>query len=151
MVLPAIGTVVLLGAGGVAAAAAITGGGADRPAPQVQATATSLPSATSPSPSGTVTAPSPSPSPSATAPSRPHRPPPALAISTTGTVSWLEVTRPDGRLIFTGMLRHGRSVVVRSGPVHAVIGDAGAVRLARNGKVKEPAGRPHQVLVIDVR
>lgn len=149
MVLPAIGTVVLLGAGGVAAAAAITGGGGGGAAPRVSATPSTSVTAVTTSPSAS---PSSTPTPTATTPpARPHRPPPALAIRTTGAVSWLEVTRPGGRVIFSGMLRHGHAVVVRSGPAHAVIGDAGAVRLSRHGRVSEPAGRPHAVLVVDVR
>jgi hypothetical protein len=146
LVAPALGTIVLLGAGGVAAAAAITGGGGTGRTPDVVASTTTAPATVAPSP----TQPTAVPQPSATEPEH-RRPAAALAIRTTGAVSWVEVTRPGGRLVFSGLLRHGHAVVVRRGPAHAVIGDAGAVRLSRHGRVSEPAGRPHQVLVVDVR
>jgi hypothetical protein len=65
-------------------------------------------------------------------------------------VSWVEVTRPGGKVLYSGLLRHGREVVVRRGPASAVIGDAGAVRLSRHGHVTNPAGRPGEVRVVRV-
>jgi hypothetical protein len=80
----------------------------------------------------------PAPTPSTSVEPKPTRPAPALAIHVIGRVSWVEVTRAGGRVLYSGLLRHGREVVVRQGPATAVVGDAGAVRLSRHGRVAGP-------------
>jgi hypothetical protein len=146
LVAPALGSVLVLGAGGIAAAAAITGGNGPGVHPVQTPSATTPPAVTAtPVPTPTTAAPSPSAEPTR------ERPPAALVLHITGRVSWLEVTRPGGHLIFSGLLRHGREVIVRNGSAHVVIGDAGAVRLSRHGRVTSPAGGPGEVRILDVR
>jgi hypothetical protein len=146
LVAPALGSVLLLGAGGIAAAAAITGG--NGPGVRPVTTPTASPELTATSAPTTAT---PAPTPSTSVEPKPTRPAPALAIHVIGRVSWVEVTRAGGRVLYSGLLRHGREVVVRQGPATAVVGDAGAVRLSRHGRVADPAGRPGEVRVVSVR
>jgi hypothetical protein len=150
LVAPALGSVLLLGAGGIAAAAAITGGGGSGVQPLQRPTATTSPIVTTPPVPSTPSTSPPAASPTPSAVPTPDRPAPVLAVKVTGRVSWIEVTRPGGRVLYSGLLRHGRAVVVHRGAAHLVIGDAGAVRLSRGARVADPAGRPGEVRVIDV-
>ncbi len=151
--------------GGVGAAAAFTGGGSAT-APQVSAsatatpaiptsTATSIPStgagtgagsgsgtgAASPAASATET----STAPGGDQPARHRRASVALALSVPGKVSWVQVSRPGGRVVFQGMLRHGHRLTYRRGPLDVIVGDAGAVRVQRGRHVVSPFGRPGEV------
>lgn len=148
-VAPGLVAVALLGAGGVGAHAALThndstGPGvpvADRGPGPMQSTATvptPTPTSAAPSPTQTATAP-------AEVQTRP-RAPAALAMSITRGVSWIEVARPSGRVLVSGLVRDGRHLRFRHGPLRVVIGNAGAVRLVRHGHVHAPAGRSGQVL-----
>jgi len=64
-------------------------------------------------------------------------------------VSWIEVRRPTGRVLVSGIVRHGRHLTYAHGPLDVVIGNAGAVRLTRNGHTN-PAGKPGEVLRFQV-
>lgn len=150
---PGLVVVALLGAGGVGAHAALTNS-TNAPAPQPAATTQPLPvgtpstsPSTSPSPRPTATA---SASASAPAPSAMRqRPTPALQLVVTGSVSWIEVRRPNGHVLVSGMVRHGHRLTYRHGPLAVVIGNAGAVRVARNGHT-HVAGRPGEVVHLTV-
>jgi len=76
--------------------------------------------------------------------------PPAFVLTVTGRVSWVEVSRPGGRVLAGGLWRHGRHLVVRRGPLRVVIGDASAVRVVRHGHRMRP-GRPGAVRRLAVR
>jgi hypothetical protein len=148
-VAPALVAVTVLGAGGVGAHAALGGRssvGAPRPTIVITppSAATPLPAASTPLPSPQAVSPTASRQPTA------GRPAPALALTVVGRVSWVEVTRAHGRVVFSGLLRHGGHLAYRRGPLHLVIGNAGAVRLVRRGLVTEPAGRPRQVVRVSV-
>ncbi|MDQ1696703.1 MAG: hypothetical protein QOJ03_2056 [Frankiaceae bacterium] len=140
-VAPALVAVMVLGAGGVGAHAAFTGHPGGDPPGSVALTA---PTTAPASPPGAVTPAPPTATPPAGHPS--GRPAPLLAITVTGGVSWIQVAAPHGRLLFSGLLRHGRRLVYRHGTLHVVIGNAGAVRLDRHGRQTAPAGRAGQVL-----
>lgn len=146
-VAPALVSLAVLAAGGVGAYAALVGssdGSGTAAGPASRPTvADSTPAAPVSTPSAAVSTPTPAPSPASTAPARPQH---ALVIAVTGRVSWIEVTRTDGRVLYSGLLRHGHRLAYRNGGLHVVIGDAGAVRLVRHGRVTAPAGRPGQVL-----
>jgi hypothetical protein len=140
---PALVSVLVLGAGGITAYAALTartGDGSPRPAATPASPTAPGPVPTSPAP----TAQRPRPSPAT-------HPAPALALAVTGRVSWIEVTRSNGQVLFSGLLRHGRHLAYATGGLRLVIGDAGAVRLVRHGRVTAPAGRPGQVIRTFVR
>jgi hypothetical protein len=144
---PGLVAVALLGAGGVGAHAALSGSSSDATMPLV------LPASASPS-AGAVPTVSPtstsSPTPGATAsPQPPHRPSYALKMVITGSVSWIEVKRPSGHVLVSGMVRHGRHLTYRHGPLHVVIGNAGAVQLSRHGRTAR-AGKLGQVLRFSV-
>jgi hypothetical protein len=141
---PALVSLLVLGAGGITAYAALTARTSDGPARPAPIADAAGPTAPAPAPS--------LPTPTA------HRPPPttrqpepALALTITGRVSWIEVTRTNGRALFSGLLRHGRRLVYPTGGLRLVIGNAGAVRLVRHGRVTAPAGRPGQVVRTFVR
>lgn len=157
-VAPTLVVVALLGAGGVGARAALSGGGSESPAaptaarpvlPASAASATATVSPTSSPPPAAVASSAPASTP-APGP-RPAAHPAALAVTVTGRISWVEVTRPSGHVLVSGIIRHGRHLAFRHGPLHVVIGDAGAVRLVRHGHAHAPAGRPGQVLRFTVR
>jgi hypothetical protein len=76
--------------------------------------------------------------------------PPAFVLTVTGRVSWVEVSRPSGRVLAGGLWRHGRHIVVRRGPLRVVIGDASAVRIVRHGH-RIRRGRPGAVRRLAVR
>lgn len=152
---PTLATVAVLAAGGISAYAALNGGSAAGPAaapPSAVATTTSASATpiTSP-PSATPTPTDSRPRPAPVPRSSPRQPAPALQLVVTGQVSWVEVTRADGRVLFSGLLRHGHRLAYRSGPLHVVVGDAGAVRLDRHGRSRAPLGRPGQVVRLTVR
>jgi hypothetical protein len=67
----------------------------------------------------------------------------------TGSVSWIEVKRPSGRVLVSGMVRHGHHLTYTRGPLDVVIGNGGAVQLTRHGKTRK-AGRPGQVVTLRV-
>jgi hypothetical protein len=66
-------------------------------------------------------------------------------MAITGSVSWIEVKRPSGRVLVSGMVRHGHRLTYRHGPLDVVIGNAGAVQLTKHGHTAR-AGRPGQVV-----
>ena len=150
---PTLATLAVLADGGVSAYAALTGDSSPSP-PAAVPTALAT---TSSSPSPTAATPTPTPTHPANALGQPaarhHRPPPkppALALKVDGHVSWVEVTRPTGHVAFSGLLRHGHELTYRNGPLHVVVGDAGAVRLDRHGHRRSPLGKPGQVVVLNV-
>ena len=63
----------------------------------------------------------------------------------TGSVSWIEVKRPSGRVLVSGMVRHGRHLTYRRGPLDVVIGNAGAVTVTRGTHTRR-AGNPGEVV-----
>lgn len=159
-VMPALAAVVVLGAGGVGAAAAFGGDPAPAPMPRVAASlapptgpapAVTSPAAGSPAAdTATATAGTPSPDPphGTAAAARSSRPA-ALVIAVPGRVSWVQVLRGP-RVAFEGMLRHGHRLAYRHGPLAVTIGDAGAVRLVRDGHGHGRAGKPGEVLRLHV-
>lgn len=70
-------------------------------------------------------------------------------MAITGSVSWIEVKRPSGRVLVSGLVRHGRRLAYRHGPLSVVIGNAGAVTLTRHGHTSR-AGRPGEVVTLRV-
>jgi hypothetical protein len=75
----------------------------------------------------------------------------ALVVRTMRSVSWVQVRRPSGRVLFSGTLTRGHVLRYAHGPLEVTIGNAGAVRLVRHGKVTARAGRPGEVLRLRVR
>lgn len=148
---PTLATLAVLAAGGLSAYTALNGG--DSGTPAAGAPTTAAPVATS---TATATAPasaSPTPASTPTAvdhPTRGHVEPAAVRLVVTGHVSWVEVTRANGHVAFSGLLRHGHRLVYPTGPVRIVVGDAGAVRLDRHGHRHAPLGRPGQVVRLTV-
>jgi len=144
LVVPALVTVTVLGAGGVSAAAALSGGGEHAvPRPRL------VPGLVVPTPQPIA------PKPIATASAAPRSPRPApvahgLKLTAVGRVSWVQVVGPHHRVLFVGMLRHGRSLTFTQRPLAVTLGDAGAVRVDYNGKVYRHAGRPGQVRLFHV-
>ena len=67
----------------------------------------------------------------------------------TGSVSWIEVKRPSGRVLVSGMVRHGHHLTYAHGPLDVVIGNAGAVQLTRHGHTAR-AGKPGEVVRFSV-
>jgi hypothetical protein len=150
---PALAAVVILGVGGVGAVNAILDHGTDRPPSGGPTTAVLGERATSPAaPSVTPTTapatPSASPSAAPTHAAQPRRAAlPWFAVTVTGRVAWVSVTRPDGHVLAQGLMRHGRSVrFPHRRPLAVVIGDAGAVRLVLRHHAHSPAGHRGQVL-----
>jgi hypothetical protein len=111
-----------------------------------------LPASATPS-AGAVPAvsptPTPSPSPSATSTPRPRQPSYALRLAITGSVSWVEVRRPGGKVLVSALVRHGRLLTYRHGPLSVVIGNAAAVRVTQGGTTRK-AGRPGEVVTLRV-
>ena len=142
---PGLVAVALLGAGGVGAHAAFTSSGSSAPTGMPRSYQDTGSPAPSSSPVPTTV---PSASPSAAVPA-PHRPAAALRLSITGSVSWIEVRRPNGHVLASGMVRHGRHLTYRHGPLLVVIGNAGAVQITRHGATHR-AGRPGEVVQLTV-
>src|SRR4051794_7191288 len=87
--------VAVLGLGGVGAHAALSGGSSGSPPPAAQVTpAPTVPSQPVRTPSVAPTTPA-TPVPTSSPHAAPKHPA-ALALTVTGPVSWVEVTRPDG-------------------------------------------------------
>jgi hypothetical protein len=144
--------IALLGAGGVGAHAALSNSGSDAQMPAVlpgdaTPSAGAVPTV-SPTPPPSVS-PSVSPSPSATSTPAPHRPSYALRLEITGSVSWIEVRRPGGRVLVSGLVRHGRHLTYHHGPLSVVIGNAGAVQVTRHGATHR-AGKAGEVVKLSV-
>jgi len=144
---PGLVVVALLGAGGVGAHAALTNSDSDTRMPLI------LPNHASASP-GAVPALSPTPSASPTPSGAPtpvahHRPPVALKLSITGSVSWIEVRRPGGKVLASGLVRHGQKLTYHHGPLSVVIGNAAAVTVTRHG-TSHRAGKPGEVVKLTV-
>ena len=83
------------------------------------------------------------------APSPVHHPSYALKLSITGSVSWIEVRRPGGKVFVSGLVRHGKSLTYRHGPLSVVIGNAGAVTVTRSG-ASHRAGKSGEVVRLHV-
>jgi hypothetical protein len=148
---PTLATVAVLAAGGVSAYSALNGSGSAPNHPAIGSSPTPT-TTTPPVASPATTAPSAAPTPTAVdKPPRGHVEPAAVRLVVTGHVSWVEVTRPSGHVAFSGLLRHGHRLVYSTGPVHVVVGDAGAVRLDRHGHRHAPLGKPGQVVRFTVR
>lgn len=152
---PGLVAVALLGAGGVGAHAALSDSGSDSHGTLLPTTTMTLtPTATPTDAPGVAPSSAPSPAPSA-APSSSQAPSPApqrahhsavfLRLAVTGSVSWIDVRRPDGHVLVSGMVRHGHRLTYRHGPLEVVIGNAGAVLLTRHGHTTR-AGKPGEVL-----
>ena len=146
---PTLATVAVLAAGGLSAYTALHGSDAGTPTASAPTAAATSATASSAAPTA-ATSPSakPSPGPTSTADDQPNEvhAQPALRIVVTGRVSWVEVTRGNGHVVFSGLLRHGHRLVYGAGPLHVVVGDAGAVRVDRHGHPHAPLGRPGQVV-----
>jgi hypothetical protein len=74
----------------------------------------------------------------------------ALRLVITGSVSWVDVRRPSGRVLVSGIVRHGRRLTYSHGPLTVVIGNAGAVQVTRHGTTHK-AGTPGEVVRLTVR
>ena len=139
--------VALLGAGGVGTHAALSNSGSSAPTgmPKSYPDTGSLAPSASPVPTT-----SPRPTPSATAPTH-HAAAAALRLTITGSVSWIEVRRASGRVLVSGMVRHGHHLTYAHGPLDVVIGNAGAVQLSRDGHSPHRAGKLGEVVRFSVR
>ena len=149
--MPVVSAVGVLGIGGVSAAAALSGGGGNDaqpvPMPKVLPNLVVQPPRTpmaAPVPSASTP---PSPLPAKRAASVDPR---ALRLTIVGRVSWVQVVGPGGKVLFVGMLRHGRTLSFTQRPLTITLGDAGAVRVSRGRTVYPHAGRPGEVRVFHV-
>ena len=142
--------VALLGAGGVGAHAALSNSDSgSRSMPTTYPDNVSPSSDAVPGVSPTPT-PSVSPSPSAApAPAAAHHRAPALRLDVVHGISWIEVRRPGGRVLVSGIVRHGRHLSYAHGPLDVTIGNAGAVQVTRHGHTSR-AGKPGQVVKLRV-
>jgi hypothetical protein len=68
-----------------------------------------------------------------------------LKLAVSGSVSWIEVRRPGGKVLVSGLVRHGHHLTYSHGPLSVVIGNAGAVHVTRAGSTRK-AGRPGEVV-----
>lgn len=68
----------------------------------------------------------------------------------TGSVSWIEVKRPSGQVLVSGLVRHGHHLTYGHGPLDVVIGNAGAVQLSRQGHHPHRAGKLGEVVTLHV-
>jgi hypothetical protein len=148
-VAPGVVVIALLGAGGVGAHAALSN--SDSGAPSMP---TTYPENVSPSIGavpGVSPTPTPSPSPSAaaSAPAAAHHRVVALRLDVGPGISWIEVRRPGGRVLVSGIVRHGRHLSYAHGPLDVTIGNAGAVRITRHGDTRR-AGKPGAVVHLRV-
>lgn len=139
--LPSLAVAAVLGIGGVGAGAALGGGGHhSTPLPR---TVPTLVVTSSPTPTPAVSTPA-APAPAAAVQ-------PDFAVTVVGRVSWVGVVGPHGRVLYAGLLRHGRTLTYRQRPLTVTLGDAGAVRLVLRHRTHAHAGRPGQVLRFTVR
>jgi hypothetical protein len=142
-VAPAVVSVVVLAAGSVTAYAALYGtGGSDSPQPVPAVTRLTVVPTVSPTPTPTR---------ATAAPTQRERPAPALALRISGPVSWVQVNRPDGHVLVSGLVHHGRTLVWRHGPLVVTVGNAGAVRADRHGHGYRTLGAPGQIARFTVR
>jgi hypothetical protein len=141
-VLPSLAVAAVLGIGGVGAGAALGGGGHhSTPLPR---TVPTLSVRSSPTPTPVVSTP-------AAAPARAAAAQPDFAVTVVGRVSWVSVVGPHARVLYAGLLRHGRTLTYPQRPLTVTLGDAGAVRLVLHHRTQTHAGRPGQVLRFTVR
>lgn len=142
---PGLVAVALLGAGGVGAHAAFSNSSSDANV-AVPPPVTEIVSPTpTPTPAASSAAPSATPKPVA----HHQQPPAALRLAITGSVSWVDVRRPNGHVLVSGLLRHGRHLTYRHGPLVVVIGNAAAVQVTRHGSTHR-AGGPGEVVTLRV-
>ena len=147
IVLPSLAVAAVLGIGGVSAGAVLGGGDGRHPSGALGRSAPTLRVTPSPAPSASAT-------PTATQSAVPARPAPALpdfALTVVGRVSWVSVVGPRGRVLYAGLLRHGRTLSYRQRPLAVTLGDAGAVRLVLHHRVHARAGRQGAVLRFSYR
>jgi hypothetical protein len=139
--------VALLGAGGVGAHAALSN--SDNGGQQIPRLITPTGPLPSSSPSPLASSPAPSPTPSSAPTPVAHHQQFALRLAITGSVSWIEVRRPGGHVLVSGLVRHGHKLTYRHGPLSVVIGNAAAVQVTRAGTTRK-AGRPGEVVKLNV-
>ena len=146
--LPSLAVAAVLGIGGVGAGAVLVSSDGHPSDPSAATVRRVVPpvSVTSPHPS------TPAP-PVTSAPAPPARAPrtPDFAVTVVGRVSWVSVVGPHGRVLYAGLLRHGRSLSYAQRPLTVTLGDAGAVQLVLHHKVRPHAGRRGQVLRLTYR
>ena len=143
---PGLVVVALLGAGGVGAHAALSDSHSGTQSQVPPTTPQSLPPEVRTAPTSTPTpTPTPSATPSAAATHPAQHPTVALRLVITGSVSWIDVRRPNGHVLVSGLVRHGHRLTYTHGPLTVVIGNAGAVQLTRHGTTHK-AGRPGEVV-----
>ena len=144
--LPSLAVAAVLGIGGVSAGAVLgggdSGGAARHPAGALGRGVPTLPTTPSTAPSASATA---TPTPSAV-PARAAAPLPDFALTVVGRVSWVSVVGPRGRVLYAGLLRHGRTLSYPQRPLTVTLGDAGAVRLVLHHHRHARAGRQGAVL-----
>jgi hypothetical protein len=144
---PGLVAVALLGAGGVGAHAALSGSSSDSTMPPILPAVGSLSPGAVPGVSSTPTL---TPTASTPSPARaPHHASYALKMVIIGSVSWIEVKRPSGRVLVSGLVRHGHHLTYRHGPLDVVIGNAGAVTVTRGTHTRQ-AGKPGEVVNLRV-
>jgi hypothetical protein len=73
-----------------------------------------------------------------------------LSLTTVGRVSWVKVVGPHGRVLFLGMLRHGKTLRYTARPLLITLGDAGAVRVQHGATIYPHAGHHGQVKTFHV-
>jgi hypothetical protein len=145
LVLPTVTVAAVLSVGGVGASAALT---SDH---DVRGFTTPRPVPTVAIPTHPAATPAATPSPTSTATPAATQTTPWLSVTTTGRVAWVQVAARHHKVLYAGLLRHGRTVEFRQRPLRVTVGDAGAVKLVIDGKVRNPAGRAGAVLRLIAR
>ena len=147
--MPSLAVAAVLGIGGVSAGAALgvgSGGSGGHPTSNVLGRAAPSLRVTLSPPASASAAPTTAPAPARTPAALPD-----FALTVVGRVSWVTVAGPHGRVLYAGLLRHGRTVSYRQRPLTVTLGDAGAVRLVLHHRVHARAGRRGAVLRFTVR
>jgi hypothetical protein len=81
-----------------------------------------------------------------------HRPrPAALRITDTGAACYVQVTRGNGQLLVRRILHGHQHLAFRRHGLDVVLGNAGGVRVALNGRRAQRAGTSGEVLRFRVR
>lgn len=76
---------------------------------------------------------------------------PWFSVTAIGRMAWVQILGGHRQVLYSGMLRHGRTVGFNQRPLQVTIGDAGAVRLVVRHHARTPAGKPGAVLSFSVR
>jgi hypothetical protein len=153
LIVPALAATVVLGGSGTALGFAVGGPGDGTVTPQATPFAApavlSLAPNIDPTPSITaMPAPAVVPSPATTHKPKPAhvRPTDTLALTVTGSASYVEVLTWNNHLLVRRILHHGQRLAYHQHGLQAVLGNAGAVRMSLHGRPAHRAGTSGEVL-----